>query len=586
MPCRFRSLDLTRVHSLNKAAITLQQTSLPGLCEVENAINLLSESGAEDRGAIFTRQEVVEFILDLVGYATDKPLYKTRILEPSFGEGDFLVIIVDRLLESFLQSELETQKVVESLENCIFAVELHARSLEHTAKKLSAVFVKHNIDKNSADSLIDKWLRQGDFLLADLGDPFTHVVGNPPYIRQELIPDALMAEYRRQFHTIYDRADLYVPFIEKSLTCLQPSGQLGFICADRWMKNRYGKKLRHLVACDYRLSKYVDMVGTQPFCSDVSAYPAIFVIAKIEQGPTRIALRPSIDSQFLKKLAREMNGEKKSKQTQQLSSIGSGHDPWLLDRPDELQLVRKLEERFPAIEDAGCKVGIGVATGADKAFIGPFEELDVEDDRKLPLVTTKDIISGEICYRGFGVVNPFRDEGGLVPLDDYPRLKKYFEDRKDQILKRHVSRKNPQNWYRTIDRIYPALAKKSKLLIPDIKGDAHVVYEDGMYYPHHNLYFVTSDEWNLRALQAVLSSGIAWLFVALYSTQMRGGYLRFQAQYLRRIRIPSWLEIPSDLQTALVTAGESGDRAKCNEIVRELYELNDKESALLERRGD
>ena len=53
----------------------------------------------------------------------------------------------------------------------------------------------------------------------------------------------------------------------------------------------------------------------------------------------------------------------------------------------------------------GCRVGIGVATGADKHFIGPFESLAVEPDRKLPLVTTKDIRSGEVKWGGLAVIN-------------------------------------------------------------------------------------------------------------------------------------------------------------------------------------
>ena len=77
---------------------------------------------------------------------------------------------------------------------------------------------------------------------------FTHVVGNPPYVRQEAIPDVLMAEYRKHYKTIYDRADIYVPFIERSLELLAAGGELGFICANRWMKNKYGKKLRELVS--------------------------------------------------------------------------------------------------------------------------------------------------------------------------------------------------------------------------------------------------------------------------------------------------------------------------------------------------
>jgi len=73
--------------------------------------------------------------------------------------------------------------------------------------------------------------------------------------------------------------------------------------------------------------------------------------------------------------------------------------------------------------------------------------------------------------------------------------------------------------YRTIDRIYPAISHRPELLIPDIKGHAHIVYENGQFFPHHNLYFITSDDWDLKALQqAVLQSGIAYLFVSGYTT--------------------------------------------------------------------
>ena len=112
-----------------------------------------------------------------------------------------------------------------------------------------------------------------------------------------------MAEYRRRFRTIYDRADIYVPFIERSLSLLAPGGQLGFICADRWIKNRYGGPLRQLVAEKFHLKCFVDMVDTDAFHSDVIAYPAIIVIGREKPGPTRIAFRPAIDAAKLRSSA-------------------------------------------------------------------------------------------------------------------------------------------------------------------------------------------------------------------------------------------------------------------------------------------
>lgn len=186
-------------------------------------------------------------------------------------------------------------------------------------------------------------------------------------------------------------------------------------------------------------------------------------------------------------------------------------------------------------------------------------------------------------WRGFGVIDPFKEGGGLVDLDQYPRLKRYLEARKGEIAGRHCAQKTPANWYRTIDRITPSLTKRPKLLIPDIKGQAHIVYEDGMLYPHHNLYFITADDWNLQALQAVLLSGIARLFVATYSTRMRGGFLRFQAQYLRRIRVPKWESVPDNLRIELISAAKEQDMAACNRAVFELYALSEEEKTVLKR---
>ncbi len=111
------------------------------------------------------------------------------------------------------------------------------------------------------------------------------------------------------------------------------------------------------------------------------------------------------------------------------SHAATGMEPWLLESSAQTTLVRRLEQTFPTLEEAGCKVGIGVATGADKAFVGDFDTLAVEPDRKVPLVTTRDIQSGEVRWRGSGVINPFSEAGSLVDLREYPRLRRYLESR-------------------------------------------------------------------------------------------------------------------------------------------------------------
>ena len=532
-------------------------------------------SGAEARGAVFTRREVVDFILDLSGYTADKPLHRAKILEPSMGHGDFLAPVIDRLLEAYLRDVGNGGDVVADLGGCIVAVELHRASYEETRAVATEMLRAKGLTAPQSRTLCERWLRQGDFLLLPLEQEFTHVIGNPPYVRQELIPDVLMAEYRRRFCTIFDRADIYVPFIERSLSLLAPGGCMGFICADRWIKNRYGGPLRQFVADKFHLKCFVDMVNTDAFLSDVIAYPAIIVIGRDKPGATRIAKRPVIDAEHLCTLAKAMTAAKLGKDTRvtEVARATAGAEPWMLEAPDQLILVRRLEAEYPTIEEAGCKVGIGVATGADQVFIGRFDDLDVEADRKLPIVMTRDILEGSVKWRGLGVINPFGADGKLVSLRNYPKLAAYLERHGSAIKARHVSKKNPHGWYRTIDRIYPELTFVPKLLIPDIKGEAHIVYEPGNLYPHHNLYFVTAPEWDLHALQAVLLSDVTRMFIALYSTKMRGGYLRFQAQYLRRLRVPHWRNVPAALRVDLFKAGKLRDAAACNAAAAALYKL-------------
>ena len=558
-------------------------SAFPLSSDVEKALHELARAdGAESRGAVFTRVEVVEFMLDVVGYGADAPLHRKTILEPSCGGGDFLLPMIDRLLAAWKGSQPEKENVVVDLGDALRAVELHLPTFTATQQKVIGHLTAKGIDPASAEALASRWLRQGDFLLEPFTQHFDFIVGNPPYVRQEYIPAPLLAAYKRHYATLYDRADLYIPFIERALTLLSQDGTLGFICPDRWTKNRYGGPLRALVASDYHIRIHVDMVGTNAFHDEVSAYPAITVFERSQSSPhsqpglTRIVRKPTIDRESLRGLARDLRSKHvaKNSEVQEATIQTNGMSPWILESDARTALLRRIEREYPTLEEAGCKVGIGVATGADKAFIGRYDDLDVEADRKLPLVTTKDIQSGEVQWQGKGVINPFADDGKLVDLDSYPKLRGYLEQRKDRIAGRHCARKNPANWYRTIDRIWPSLAKRPKLLIPDIKGEAHIVYEPGHFYPHHNLYYVVSDEWDLRALQAVLLSSITNLFIATYSTPMRGGYLRFQAQYLRRLRLPKWTDVNQRLRTRLVEAGRARAIANCNQAAFDLYEIS------------
>ena len=536
------------------------------------------DSDAAERGAVYTRREVVDAMLDLAGYTRDRPLHEQRLLEPSFGGGDFLRPAAARLFAAFV-ARGGTAARAKLLKPAIRAVEVHAASFEATRAALLEDMRAWEVKARDAAALCDAWLIEGDFLTRALDGRFDVVVGNPPYVRQERIPGPLLAEYRRRYATIYDRADLYVPFFERGLQLLAADGRLAFICANRWLKNKYGGPLRGLIAREFALTHYLDMDGTDAFKSAVLAYAAITVIRRGPGEVTRIARRPAIDGS-LAGLVAAMLGDAGDPRVEVVEQAVRGSEPWLLDESDRLRLIRRLEQRLPELEDAGCEVGIGVATGADRIYIDDFKNLPVEAERKLPLVMAADLQDGELRWRGQGVVNPFEADGSLASLTRYPRFGAYIRAHRAALAARHVARRSGDGWYRTIDRIYPELTATPKLLIPDIKGAPAVVLDPGGYYPHHNLYHVTSASWDLAALATVLRSSLAALFVATYCVKMAGGFLRFQAQYLRRIRLPRWDDVSPDLRIALRSAG-TADPAAADRAVFALYGLDEAEAEVV-----
>lgn len=550
------------------------------LPEVENAISRMASHGDVWRGAVFTRLAVVEAILDLCGYTSDKPLQNTRFLEPSFGAGDFLLPAVQRLLEAFFREGGTPGTAVEVLQNCIRAVELHAHTFEETVRKLREILVRSGIAQRDAALLSSAWLLRDDFLLTSIDGHFDFVVGNPPYVRQERIPAALLAEYRRRYETLYDRADIYVPFFERALDLLSADGVLAFICANRWLKNRYGGPLREKISKGYWLKYFINMEGVDAFHSDVIAYPAITVLQR--SGLTRRATRAiggsAADTVPLQELVKALlDGGCQGSVVEEIDCGAVGSAPILLDDIPRLALVRRLERLHPTIEQAGCRVGIGVATGCDRVYIGEMNALPVEGERKLPLVMARDLVDGQVRWGGKGVLNPFDEAGQLVSLDAYPAFKEYLQSHRSVLEGRSVAKRNPDRWYRTIDRIQLELLRTPKVLVPDIRGEGVFVIDDGNFYPHHNLYFITSAEWDLRALQAVLRSSVTLMIVATYCTRMSGGFLRFQAQYLRRIRLPRWRDVDVETRSQLIAVASSSSQEDIDKPVFKLYELTSAE---------
>ena len=544
---------------------------------VEPARSIVRSDGAGEVGEVFTRQWVVELILDLVGYTPDADLGAKVIVEPSCGRGAFLLPIVERLVESCAAHG----RPLAEAGGAIAGFDL----LDHNAEIARKAVVTKLIDLGEtlecAEHLADQWVTAGNFLLGDhLVGPADFVVGNPPYIRLEDVPKQVSDAYRAECSTMRGRADVYIGFFEKGLAMLSPEGRLAYICADRWMRNQYGARLRGLVSSRYAMDTVIVMHDVDAFEDEVSAYPAITVLRSGAQGRVcMVDARASFNECDRSQVVEWARDERRPApvsagfEAGELPGWFEGQALWPAGSPRDLEMLADLESRFAPLENCqtGTRVGIGVATGCDEVYIRAEAE-GVEVDRLLPLLTAGDIASGRPVWSGKHLVNPW-SEDGLVDLGDYPGLASHLERHSSLLRSRHVARRQPKAWYRTIDRIAHDLIDRPKLLLPDIKALSHPVLDPGGFYPHHNLYYVVSNEWDLEVLGGLLLSDVANLFVGAYCVKMRGGTYRFQAQYLRKIRVPDPAAICPELQERLRCAFRQRDRGEATEAAAQVYGL-------------
>ena len=101
---------------------------------------------------------------------------------------------------------------------------------------------------------------------------FDIVLANPPYVRQELIPQA----YKQLLLSLYPdaaegRSDLYVYFYARALQLLRPSGIHVFICSNSWLDVAYGGKLqKHLLENAHILAIYESALERQFASADIN----------------------------------------------------------------------------------------------------------------------------------------------------------------------------------------------------------------------------------------------------------------------------------------------------------------------------
>ncbi len=168
----------------------------------------------------------------------DLPLTRDSIvLEPSFGDGAFLLPLIDKLLplyEGPVFARLE-QTLARNVYGAEIDPALYAQCLHNIARRYGTCPARHN-------------LVCADFFQTSFPTCFDYIVGNPPFggtIAPE-IQDKLDKELGRR-GGLKIKKETYSFFIVKSLELLKPNGRLRFICSDTFLTINTMQGLRRLL---------------------------------------------------------------------------------------------------------------------------------------------------------------------------------------------------------------------------------------------------------------------------------------------------------------------------------------------------
>ncbi|WP_336648468.1 Eco57I restriction-modification methylase domain-containing protein [Microbacterium sp. MMO-10] len=529
-----------------------------------------------DRGAgvVYTRAWVVDLMLDLIGYDVSADLGAHTIVEPGCGDGAFLSRIVPRLAAS----AKEHGRPLDSLTEAVRGYELDPESAERARTVVANLLVQAGASEETSRALAIAWVVQGDFLLDEIDIVAQWVVGNPPYVRVEEADPAVYAAYRERWTTMSGRADIYIGFFEAGLSLLAEGGKLCFICADRWMHNQYGAGLRRHVVDNFALELLLELHQSDVFDVPVAAYPAITVIERASHSSTALATaRPTFGASSVLRFRQWLAGDEKKDLSEgdfsaamlegRLRADGS----WPSGPPERLRLIADLEARLPSLSEVGISIGVGIATGADKVYV-VSEPGGVEPELLKRAIGPADLRDGVVKWAGRQIVSPWKGLD-LVDLAEYPGAKAHFEKHAEALKSRYVGKRNPNAWWRTIDRPPSDDYKGPKLIVADINDKIEPVLDTKGYWPLHSAYYITSSEWDLEALGGYLLSDIAGAFVEAYSVKMANGHLRVSAQYLKKIRMPKYSDVGEENRLALAKVFADRDRREATSVVARILDV-------------
>jgi hypothetical protein len=211
---------------------------------------------------------------------------------------------------------------------------------------------------------------------------FDAIIGNPPYVRQELLGDEIKRALRAGYAAYDGMADLYVFFFEQGLRLLRPGGRLSYVVTNKWLRAGYAEALRELFTTIAQVEFIADFGHAKHFFPDADVFPSVVAVRKLlggedPSGEARVCVIPR-DAVPEKGLAGAVDAATYSMPLARLAK-----DSWVLQPPAEAALLEKIRRNgVPLSEYTDRRPLYGIKTGFNEAFLidAPTRNKLVADD--------------------------------------------------------------------------------------------------------------------------------------------------------------------------------------------------------------
>jgi type I restriction-modification system DNA methylase subunit len=413
-----------------------------------------------------------------------------------------------------------------------------------------------------------------EFAEAFVAGGFDITLANPPYVRMELFKE-IKPVLKHHFPDVHaERADLYCYFYARAVELLNGNGMLSFISSNKWLRAKYGAPLRKHLFQSCGIKSITDF-GDLPVFESATAYPMVFVARKGNQNGghgVRFTKVDSLESPYPDVLAiTQLSGH-------QLPTDAMQDDKWLMaDEKDQSLIARMKATSVPLRDVLAGKILYGLKTGLNKAFV-----IDGKASRELSSnSTTKKIIKKFVVGKDI-------QRWTVKPNDKFLLYLYHDVDTKglDKVLdhigsfrKELLNRATNQEWYelQQPQEAYASGFEGPKIVYPDIaKFPRFALDESGAYVDHTAFALPTDDLFLLGVLNSIPTNR----YFQQVGAVVRGGYLRFQRQFVENIPIPNVSasdrsRVVSIVKKCLSETGEKLQKheLELNEAVARLYGL-------------